>query len=112
MPTTAEQISSVLLAAEEMIRQARASASSGQRTSLQDSIYQYSKEIQATLNTLLSKTGVITDEEINKLDEQVRLAKKQLEFQKAEQTKKKVLIAGGLLVLGFGALWFITKNKK
>lgn len=113
MPTTQEQISQIILAAEQMILQARKDASSGKAsTSLKETILSYSNEIQSALNKLLSKTGVVTDQEINNLDEQLRLAKKNIEYRKAQETKNKFIITISLLTIGFGALWFITKSKK
>jgi len=112
MPITKEQISEVIAAAEQMIIQGQQDISKTSSQSLKDAIFGYSKEIQSVLNDLLSKTGVITEQEINDLDEQLRIAKKQIELQKAEATKRKVLITIGLLVVGFGTLWFITKSKK
>jgi hypothetical protein len=112
MPVTNEQISEVIAAAEEMIRQGNQDISSTNSKTLKDAIFGYSKEIQSVLNDLLSKTGVITEKEINDLDEQLRIAKRDIELQKAEVTKRKVFITIGLLVVGFGTLWFITKSRK
>jgi multidrug resistance efflux pump len=112
MPVTKEQISEIISAAQEMIAQGQQDIAQTSSQSLKDAIFGYSKEIQSVLNNLLSKTGVVTEEEINNLDEQLRIAKKEIEFQKAEETKRKVLITIGLLVVGFGTLWFITKSRK
>lgn len=111
MPTTAEKISKFLEEAKKSLEQANKDIASADTKSLKDSLYSYTDEAQSMLNNLLSKSGVITDEEINQLDEQLRLSKKEIELAKAKQSQNKFIITTTVVVLAFVALWYITKKK-
>lgn len=78
---------------------------------VEEGLYQYTNQAQALLNKLLTKTGLITDQEINELDEQLRKSKREIELSKAEQTKRKFITTTALVVAAFIGLWFITKKK-
>lgn len=109
---TKEQIEKLLRQAQEAILQAKSDASEAvSGTSLKDKIYEYTDEAQVLLNKLLSKAGVVSSEEINQLDEQLRLAKKNIELARAERSKRRLIVTGVVIVLAFAALWAISKNK-
>lgn len=106
-----DKISQFLKDAEKALAKAKLDISNTDDKAIKDSLYQYTDEAQSLLNKLLSKTGIITDQEINELDEQLRNTKKKIELEKAEQTKRKFYIITAIVVVAFVGLWFITKKK-
>lgn len=71
----------------------------------------YSVKIQAFLNSFLEKGGLITQQEVDALDEQVRLAKLKLLEEKSKNTFANYGIIIGGLVFTFGVLWLLTKKQ-
>jgi hypothetical protein len=69
------------------------------------------QEIQSILNEILSNNGVITPNQQNALDEQVRLAKLKILKDEVRKTFLKIGLVSGGLILGFGFLWYITRDK-
>lgn len=77
-----------------------------------DSLLKTTTEMQVLVNSAFNKGGVLTKEQYDSLDEQARKAKLQiLEAQKKSTTTKYIFYGLGIIV-GLGALWFITKDKK
>ena len=78
---------------------------------IKQQLYQNSTNIQNLINGILSKTGVVTQSEVDALDEEVRIAKlKLLEAEAKSATTKYVLyVIGGLAVVG--AIWYFTYKK-
>lgn len=77
-----------------------------------NSLTKYSDNIQSILNGFLQKKGVITQQQLDELDEQVRQAKaKALEAQ-SKNTFIKYGIAFSFLIVGFGTLWLLTTKKQ
>ena len=71
----------------------------------------YSQSIQDILNGILTNQGVITPEQKNQLDEQIRIAKVKLLEAETKKTFLRIGIVSGSLILGFGFLWYITRDK-
>jgi hypothetical protein len=71
----------------------------------------YSQSIQSILNGVLQNQGVITPDQKNQLDEQIRLAKVKLLEAETKKTFLRIGIVSGSLILGFGFLWYITRDK-
>ena len=78
---------------------------------IKQQLYQNSTNIQNLINNILSKTGVVTQSEVDALDEEVRMAKlKLLEAEaKSARTKYALYVVGGLVVVG--AIWYFTYKK-
>jgi hypothetical protein len=74
-------------------------------------LYQNATKIQKLINGLLSKTGVVTQNEVDALDEEIRIAKlKLLEAESRSATTKYALyVIGGLAVVGI--IWYFTYKK-
>jgi hypothetical protein len=71
-----------------------------------------SNSIQSILNNVFTNNGVITKEQVNQLDEEIRLAKfKLLQSQSQKSILNLSLFVGGLVV-AVGVLWFITKPSQ
>jgi polyhydroxyalkanoate synthesis regulator phasin len=78
---------------------------------IKQQLYQNSTNIQNLINGILSKTGVVTQSEVDALDEEVRMAKlKLLEAEaKSATTRYALYVIGGLAVVG--AIWYFTYKK-
>lgn len=78
---------------------------------IKQQLYQNSTNIQNLINGILSKTGVVTQSEVDALDEEVRMAKlKLLEAEaKNANTKYALYVVGGLAIVG--AIWYFTYKK-
>ena len=78
---------------------------------IKQQLYQNSTNIQNLINGILSKTGVVTQSEVDALDEEVRMAKlKLLEAEaKSATTRYALYVVGGLAVVG--AIWYFTYKK-
>ena len=111
MSKTTEQISNFFSKVQRSLEQANKDIASTDTKSIKDSLYSYTDKAQAQLNKLLSKAGVITDQEINELDEQLRIAKKEIELQKAKQTQNRFLITTAIIATAIVGLWYITKKR-
>ena len=71
----------------------------------------YSKSIKDILDSVLQNNGIITPEQKNQLDEQIRMAKLKLLEKETKKTFIKIGLVSGSLILGFGFLWYITRDK-
>lgn len=77
---------------------------------IKDALLESSQNIQNILNNLLSSSGVLTADQYNRLDEQMRIAKKNmLEAETLESTKRFAIYATFVVVL-FGVIYFISKK--
>lgn len=108
---TTDKISQFLKDAEKAIAKAKIDILNINDDAIKDSLYQYTNETQLLVNKLFSKIGIITDQEINELDEQLRNTKKKIELEKIEQTKRKIYISVALVVVTLIALSLITKKR-
>lgn len=94
---------SILTQAQDVLNQIATSGSSD--------LDSYSKSIQDILNGVLTNQGIITPEQKNQLDEQIRIAKVKLLEAETKKTFLRIGIVSGSLILGFGFLWYITRDK-
>jgi hypothetical protein len=78
---------------------------------IKQQLYQNSTNIQNLVNKMLSKTGVVTQSEVDALDEEVRIAKLNLleAEAKSANTKYALYVIGGLVIVG--AIWYFTYKK-
>lgn len=78
---------------------------------IKQQLYQNSTNIQNLINSILTKSGVVTQSEVDALDEEVRMAKlKLLEAEaKSATTKYALYVIGGLVVVG--VIWYFTYKK-
>jgi sensor domain CHASE-containing protein len=78
---------------------------------IKQQLYQNATSIQNLINKMLSKTGVVTQNEVDALDEEIRIAKlKLLEAESRSATTKYALyVIGGLSVVGL--IWYFTYKK-
>ena len=75
---------------------------------IKDALFSSSKEIQNILNSVLA--GSLSQDQYNRLDEQMRIAKKNmLESESAEATKRFAIYATFVVVL-CGVVYFISKK--
>ena len=71
-----------------------------------------SEQLQNMLNAILSNAGTVTQEQLDALDEQLRLQKMKLLELKSQKTKKKYAYILGATIFGIGLLWFYVVKKK
>jgi hypothetical protein len=79
--------------------------------SIKQQLYQNSTNIQNLINKILEKGGVVTQKELDSLDEEVRLTKLKLLEAEARnsRTKYALYVVGGLAIVG--AIWYFTYKK-
>jgi hypothetical protein len=78
---------------------------------IKQQLYQNSTNIQNLINGILSKNGIITQGELDALDEEVRIAKLKLLEAEAKSSRMKYAfyVVGGLAVIG--TIWYFTYKK-
>ena len=112
MSFTPDDLMKILTNATAVVKDSieRAKTSSTSQV-IKDEINQNADTIQELINTILNSAGAVTQDQINKLDLQVRVQKmKMLELQ-SQSTKKKYAIIIGSVVLGVAVLFFLTRKK-
>jgi hypothetical protein len=107
---TTQDIQDIIRAAAAIAQQG-INAASNTTTSIGDEIRQNSSTIQAIINGLLSNVGIVTDEQLNQLDEQMKLQKLKLLQLQTEKTKKKFIIYSSIVIAVFGTLWYLSIRK-
>lgn len=101
-----ELVSSIL----SFIESTKQEAESTTAIDLKEQLYQYVDEAQGVLNNLLKKSGVITKDQIDQLDEKVRETKQKILLEKATQSQRRIII-GTIAAIGVvGLLWYIIKK--
>jgi hypothetical protein len=107
---TDKQIEDLVASIKNLIDDAKTGASTTTSIDIKNQLYQYSDEAQKLLNGVLSKTGILTQQDVNQIDEQVRKVKQQIMLEKANQSQRR-LIFGIVGTIGIvSLLWFITKK--
>ena len=112
MPLTLEQISEYLRKAAEQAGQVKQEASDkkiGEK--VLDEIAAQSESIQSAINKFLGNVGLVTQEEIDKIDEQLRLQKEKLLSEQSKKTKRNLITYSIIGIATIGLLWFLTKKK-
>jgi hypothetical protein len=88
-------------------------ANSGASTAdtLKNQLYANATKIQSLINNILEKGGVVTQDEVNALDEQIRISKlKALQAEAKMSTNKyAIYVVAGLAVVGI--IWYYTYKK-
>lgn len=87
-------------------------ASKTDTSNIGESMTKYSDALQGVLNNFLSKRGAITQEQLDELDEQIRQTKLKTLQSESKNTLVRYGIFISIVVIGFGALWLITKEKQ
>jgi hypothetical protein len=77
-----------------------------------DELYSNSQSIQEKIDKFLSTNGVLTQQELNELEEAIRIQKLKLLYFKSQKTKKRFLIIGGSAILLVAGVWYLTTLKK
>lgn len=101
-----ELVSSIL----SFIESTKQEAESTKSIDIKEELYQYVGEAQDVLNNFLKKSGVITKDQINQLDEKVRQAKQKILLEKATQSQKRIIFGTIAAVGVVGLLWYIIKK--
>ena len=88
-----------------------ANSSATTATTLKNELYANSTKIQSLINSVLEKGGIVTQDEVNALDEQIRTAKlKALQAEaQSSTTKYAMYVIAGLAVVGI--VWYYTYKK-
>jgi hypothetical protein len=78
---------------------------------IKQQLYQNSTNIQNLINGILQKNGIVTQDEVNALDEEIRISKLKLLEAEANNSRMKYVlyVVGGLAVVG--AIWYFTYKK-
>lgn len=105
---------------EELIRKAiEASQSADDKasskditTKIADKLTENSSKIQSILNDLLSKQGLVTQEEFDNLDELVKQTKLKILEEDTRKSISKYGLYIAIIAFSFGTLWFLTKKQK
>ena len=79
---------------------------------ISDAIIKNSNSIQGMLDKLLQKRGVITQKELDELDEKVKEAKMTYLKTESKEAVKRTILFVSVAVVAFGALWFFTRKKQ
>ena len=112
MPLTLDQISEYLRKAAEQAGQVTQEASDkkiGEK--VLDEIAAQSESIQSAINKFLGNVGLVTQEEIDKIDEQLRHQKEKLLSEQSKKTKRNLITYYIIGIATIGLLWFLTKKK-
>jgi hypothetical protein len=79
--------------------------------SIKDGLINSADNIQSILNDILKNKGLITNEQVNQLDEQLKLAKLKLLESKSQSTITNLAMYVGIGVVVIGVLWFFTSKE-
>lgn len=111
LPTEYEvrkKVLDALKVAEQALDKAKQSNTS---FSVGEALKKYSTQIQDGVNAVLSKGGVLAQEQLDQLDEQVRMAKLKMLQEESKNTFIRYgTYLGGALVVGALAWFFINKK--
>ena len=78
---------------------------------IKQQLYQNSNNIQNLINGIMKKNGIVTQSELDALDEEIRLTKlKLLEAEASSSKRKYALYVVGVLA-AVGAIWYFTYKK-
>jgi hypothetical protein len=112
MPLTLDQISEYLRKAAEQAGQVKQEASDkniGEK--VLDEIAAQSEAIQSGINKLLGNIGIVTEKQLDEIDEQLRIQKEKLLSEESKKTKRNLITYSVLGIATIGLLWFLTKKK-
>jgi hypothetical protein len=89
---------------------ADAASTSGIAQDVKTKLLQSSTQINNIVGSI-SNNGFISSEDYAALDEQMRLAKSNILQAESNKSLSKYAIGGGIILVVFGVLWYITKDK-
>lgn len=78
---------------------------------IKEKIFASTAVIQNTLNTLLTKGGIITKKDVDELDEQMRKAKLEMLAADSNSSLKRFGTYIGVGILVFASLWYLSNRK-
>lgn len=110
-PPSRKDIEDAIVRAFEAIKSTRDKALKSD-VNVGDTLAKYSDQLQGFVNTFLSKRGAITQQQLDELDEQVRLTKLKTLQAESKNTFVRYGIFISVAFVAFGALWLITREKK
>jgi subtilase family serine protease len=109
---SSQEIQKLLTDAQQVVANSQKQVSNANLgTTLKSDLSSSVNGIQSVLNDIFLNNGLITNDQVNQLDQQMRDAKLKL-LQAQNQSNKTMLAtyaAVGILIVG--ALWYISKNK-
>lgn len=108
MGISEQQINDLISEAKSSLQNA-SQTSQGLVGSLKDQLLSSVGGLQDTLNGLLQKGGVITDQQYNILDEQTRLLKLKTLEAESQATSQKFAIYVGVGVAVIGLVWYLSR---
>lgn len=79
--------------------------------SIKNGLINSADNIQSILNDILKNNGLITNEQVNQLDEEIKLAKLKLLESKSQSTITNLAMYVGLGVVVLGVLWYFTSKE-
>jgi hypothetical protein len=79
--------------------------------SIKDGLINSADNIQSILNKVLKNNGLITNEQVNQLDEEIKMAKLKLLEAKSKSTITNLAMYVGIGVVVLGVLWFFTSKE-
>lgn len=78
---------------------------------IKEQLYQNSTNIQSLINRIMTKNGIVTQNELDALDEEIRQSKlKLLESEASSSRMKYALYVVGVLAI-VGTAWYFTYKK-
>ena len=110
MELTQSQLNYIVEQARQTIANARDKAANSQ-TSIKDTLLQSADKMQGLLNGVLSKAGILSQEEYNAFDEQLRQLKENAMNAEYKKSARSFAITAALLISGLTLLWYITKKQ-
>jgi hypothetical protein len=106
-----EDITSIVDQATSVAKSAADAASnSGVAQDLKNKLLQASAKINGIASSI-TDNGFISSEDYAALDEQMRLAKSSILQAQSKNTLTKYAVGGAIILVVFGVLWYITKDK-
>jgi len=105
---TPKDVEDALLRAYDFLKQSKNKTAS---SDIGTTFTQYSDEVQKFIDKVLAKRGVITQTELDAIDEQIRQAKKKMLEDEAKKTYVKYGVGLAVVLIVVGGLWLVTKKK-
>lgn len=78
--------------------------------SVKEDLLNSSQSIQDIIDLILANNGVVTANQEQQLDEQMRLAKKRLLESQQKITMQRYSLIGGLGIISLAILWYLTRK--
>lgn len=107
-----EDIKKLLSQAKELVSKSKKNAENAKLgEQLKQKLLSSSNDIQNIIDSVLTKGGVLTADQYDRLQEQMKTAKiNNLQAETLDSVKRVGIYAAGILAI-FGILWFISKEK-